>query len=157
MFCNAYHPVRCACHMCCMRQGRSTKSAYRANRESRKAGKQQSEVTDVKRPMPGQLCGPKEAAFDDQGFKDEFPTLHQYLTCVRWDDGKPRTTTTLLFFVEGEALKCCINDRDNNRSAFVTSAGFAALLSEVETRLREESLDWKTKSQSNYSGRSTPF
>lgn len=111
----------------------------------------------LKRPVPGQMCGPADKPFSDRSFESEFPTLHEYLTVTSWGDRQPRTTSTLLLFVDNGALKCCINDRDNNRSAFVNDTTFAGLLALLESKLTEESLDWRTKGSGGAAGGKIPF
>lgn len=157
VFCNCVHPPGCTCKMCCMRQGRSTKSAYRASLRDRKAASCVAGDRQVKRPTFGQMNGPTEKPYDDQDFATLFPTLHQYITCTSWEDGKPRTTSTLLFFLENGVMKCCVNDRDNNRSAFFTATTFNDLLLHMETRLSEETADWKIKGNKPSNPGYTPF
>jgi len=111
----------------------------------------------LKKPLPGQYNGPTEFPFSDIKFLESYPTLHEYLTCTQWDARTIRTTSTLLFFVENGVMKVCLNDRDNNRSAFFTAPTMEELMSEMEVKLASEKVDWRTRSrQANQPGY-TPF
>lgn len=77
--------------------------------------------------------------------EDLYPNLFSYLTQDAWEDGSTRVTSTILFFVERGELKCCISDRDAQRSAFLTGSDFQALLEAVEHGLEEDALDWRQK------------
>ena len=77
--------------------------------------------------------------------EDLFPNLFSYLTQDTWEDGSTRVTSTVLFFVERGELKCCLSDRDAQRSAFITGSDFQGLLEAVESGLEEDTLDWRQK------------
>jgi len=111
----------------------------------------------LNRPLPGQYNGPKEERLSDVQWAEEYPTLLSYLSERTYSDNKPRVTSTLLIFVDDGILRICINDRDNNRSAFVTAATFSEALASLESRLLEESLDWRVKSAYTSSKDKTPF
>lgn len=111
----------------------------------------------LRKPKPGEICGPTDPLFVDRSFAEQFPTLNDYLTVTKWDDGRIRTTATLLIFVDNGSLKVCINDRDNSRSAFVSEATFAALLDTLEAKLTAETLDWRMKGRNGNSPGYTPF
>lgn len=74
-----------------------------------------------------------------------FPNLFAYMGQTAWEDGTPRLTTTVLFFIERGELKLCISDRDLQRSAFITGSDFQSLLESVETALEDDSVDWRQK------------
>lgn len=111
----------------------------------------------LRRPMPGEYNGPKEEPFSDRGLESEFPTLYEYLTSRNWADGSARLTTTLLIFVDNGVLRVCVNDRDNNRSAFVTATTLAAALASIETRLCGETMEWRFKAGNAGNASRTPF
>ena len=111
----------------------------------------------IRRPKPGERCGPVEAPFNDANFKKDFPTLHAFLTDTTYDDRSPRTTATLLIFVENGVLRCCVNDRDNNRSVFFTCEEVAGLFMAAENALCSGSADWRTRGGYQNNREKTPF
>jgi len=81
------------------------------------------------------------------------PTLYQWLSDDRWDDGSQRATSTLLLFVEDGCLKGCLNDREGGRSVFVTADSVESLLDELEAGLSQDSLAWRAKPGQSKKGR----
>jgi hypothetical protein len=95
------------------------------------------ETTHAKQPPLEQPLSPS--------FEASYPNLLAFMTQERWEDGTPRLTTTVLFFVERGELKLCISDRDLQRSAFLSGSDFQSLLELVEQRLEADDLDWRQK------------
>lgn len=79
----------------------------------------------------------------DAALLQAFPTVYDYLTCVQYAEGDARVPSTMLFFVEDGLWKCCLNDRDNARSAW--SAGRSALecLKSLEASLEAATIEWR--------------
>jgi len=78
-------------------------------------------------------------------FEGDYPNLFAYLFQDRWEDGSTRQTTTLLFFSERGELKCCVNDRDAQRTVFLTCSDVQDALRRVEDGLEGGTLDWRQK------------
>lgn len=72
-----------------------------------------------------------------------FPTVWEFLTRVRWDDGKARETGTILLFVDTGVLKACISDRDAGEVAFLSGHTLESLLETIDTSLSGNSLEWR--------------
>lgn len=81
----------------------------------------------------------------DAQFEKDYPNLSSYMKDVTYDDGSERTTATLLLFVHEGHLKCCLNDRDNERSAFATAFTIVGLFTALEDGLENDTLDWRNK------------
>jgi len=79
----------------------------------------------------------------DPDFLSAFPALGEFMSDTRWEDGSPRETGTLLFFVEGGDVKACLMDRASSRRVFVTATTFRGLLELLEMGLRDDRLDWR--------------
>jgi len=99
----------------------------------------------LKRPLPGQRSGPADAEFNDADFSKQYPTLSMYLTLTKYEKGESRVTSTLLIFLESNVLRVCLNDRDNNRSVFVTGETVESALMSLENGLLSDRLEWRTK------------
>jgi len=111
----------------------------------------------LRKPRPGEFCGPTDPVFSDNAFSGDYPTLHEYLFCARWPDGTPRATSTLSIFTDNGSMKLVVNDRDNNRSAFFSAETFRDLLDKVEAALSCESADWRIKGSQGARNMQTPF
>lgn len=111
----------------------------------------------LNKPRPGEFNGPRDEPFSDHQMASKYPTLFAYLTDRNWGDGSARLTSTILIFVENGVLRVCINDRDNNRSAFVTGVTLEDALNTVETKLCGETMEWRFKQSFNGNGSKTPF
>lgn len=111
----------------------------------------------MKKPAAQSLIGPKPIPFDDAEFGHEFPTLNEYMTCEVFDDGEPRTTSTVLFFFEKGQMKACVNDRHFGRTAFVTAATFGEIMLKIESGLADDNLDWRVKKAGPGEKGFTPF
>ena len=83
------------------------------------------------------------SAFADPTFSGSFPLLFEFLTRVRWDDGKPRTPGTALAFSEGESVKICLSDKDAGEVAFVTARTWAGVWEAAELALEPGCADWR--------------
>jgi hypothetical protein len=71
------------------------------------------------------------------------PTLVEYLTATTWDDGQERPTATLLLFTEDGVWKCCLNDRANSRSAWVSGDTPEGCITALEEGLSLGDLPWR--------------
>jgi len=111
----------------------------------------------IRRPKPGETNVRNEAPMDDGDFRGTYPTLYEYLTLTQWSPGQARITSTIMVFVDQGVLKCCLNDRDNNRSAFFSSPKFLDLLDLMEAQLSSETVEWKSRSTKPGAPGYTPF
>lgn len=90
---------------------------------------------------PNGVPGP--AAGGDWGVL--FPTLVEYLTSDRYEDGSARLTSTLLVFAESGTWKACFADRDNDRNTFVSAGTPEGCLGVLEERLKSDTVEWKPR------------
>jgi len=71
------------------------------------------------------------------------PTLLDYLTNTKYDDGTPRTTSTMTIFVDQGAFKVSVNDRDAEASLYSSAACLLDALASTEKRLNGDQTDWR--------------
>lgn len=71
------------------------------------------------------------------------PTLLEYLATMKWEDGKPRKTSTAMIFVDQGRLKVCIHDRDLRRSCFVTGESWEEVWEATERGLKQDTVEWR--------------
>jgi len=81
-------------------------------------------------------------------FEKMWPNLLAFLQDETYEDGSRRTTGTMLFFFQDGQFKACLNDRDCNRSAFLTASGVHEACDSMEAGLANDNLDWRTKKSS---------
>lgn len=123
-----------------------------------KVNEEKERVEDMlRKPKPGERTGPVEPVFNDADFKATYPQTTDHLAAVRYEDGSPRVTSTLLIFCDTGILRVCLNDRDNNRSVFFTGETVEAALTSMENALAEGTVEWRSRSQSGYNNVKTPF
>jgi len=85
--------------------------------------------------------------------KSAYPILLEYMSTTEFDDGAPRETSTVTFFVEHGSIKACLKDREEGCVAFVTGDSFEAVLDALEASLGAGDLDWRYQRQANNRGR----
>lgn len=86
-------------------------------------------------------------------WQKSYPTLWEFLSLDKYDDGSPRRLPTITLFLGPDGLQACLNDRDQSLAAFVTSVSLDGLWQALEKGLKEDSLDWR-RSQQGYSKKS---
>lgn len=107
-------------------------------------------IAETMKPMMKKPAGDKPpegpvSKWVDGDFEKEWPFLSAFLAQTQWDDGTIRETGTLLLFVQEGYLKCCLNDRAMDRSAFVTGASINCLFDLCEAGLEKGDLDWRKR------------
>lgn len=71
------------------------------------------------------------------------PALVEYLTVDRWPGGKARVTSTLMLCFAEDRFRACLNDRDGQRSVWVSGATLDACLDALEAGLQADVLEWR--------------
>lgn len=100
------------------------------------------------RPKPGEAFKKAGPVWLDPEFFDNYPTIAAHLGDTTWDDGTPRMTSTLLIYVDGGVLTGILNDRANNRSAFVNGESVFSMLVALEDALAAGTIEWRSKRHS---------
>lgn len=152
MFCGWGHRRSCVCEVC--REIDLKRASGRRYKKTiiKSSPPGQKELDMIQRPKPGELTARNDPPFHDALFTDCHPNLSEMLTAQQYADNAPRTTSTLLIFCENGVLRGCLNDRDNNRSAFFTAETIGDLFQVVETQLASGRVEWRMKNRL-----STPF
>lgn len=79
----------------------------------------------------------------DTYFETTFPNLYARMTDTTWEDGSFRRTDTLTIFLQDGMLKGVLKDRNQDKSAFLSSNTLKDLLEALEAALLDDSLHWK--------------
>lgn len=95
------------------------------------------------RPPVGASAPAASAELFCDSLGKQYPSLMEWLSSEKWDDGQRRTLPTVSLFIEQGAFKCFLNDRDLERSCCLTGATLGQLLDTVEARLRDGGGDWR--------------
>lgn len=77
------------------------------------------------------------------GLLSPYPCVWEFLVTPTYDDGSRRQLPTLMFFLHDGRLTAALNDRDNNRTAFVSGCEPNGLLDALEAGLDADSLVWR--------------
>lgn len=72
------------------------------------------------------------------------PTLWEFLTHQKYDDGSPRETGTALIVFDDGCVKACLNDRDCQKNCWVSSTDWDGLLKACEKALNDTGTAWRT-------------
>jgi len=84
---------------------------------------------------------------DGTKFAERLPALGEYLTSDKWENGDARVTSTLLVFQEDGVWKCCLNDRDQLRTLWVSGASMLDVLDALESLLASGEGEWRASTQ----------
>lgn len=90
-------------------------------------------------------AGAREAIASD--LSKRWPTLWEYLSSAKWDDGSVRETSTLMLLVDEGRLKGCLNDRALERSCWVAADSLMGLLESLEAALESGGTDWRARKE----------
>lgn len=80
---------------------------------------------------------------DDAKFLKDFPALLELVSATSWEDGKSRKTSTMLLFVEEGRWKCCLSDREQQLTAFLSAGTHQGLLQAAEKGLQGGTVEWR--------------
>lgn len=72
-----------------------------------------------------------------------YPRLVEFLTLDRWDDGSPRERGTILILAEDDWWKAWCNDKDGDRSLWVSDSTLGGLLAAVDEHLGSPEAVWR--------------
>lgn len=102
------------------------------------------EAADMAMKRPDAEATPQAGQpLQDEVFSGFYPTLFSHMSETRWDDGKPRKTTTLLVFVENGKWKAHVNDRDGRRGFWVSADAWEQLLESADEAIDSVSTEWR--------------
>jgi len=85
-------------------------------------------------------------------WQKEFPALTEFVLQSKWEDGKPRITGTVMFFVEDGRWKAWLHDRDQGLTAFVAGETLSQMMTAADSCISADSGDWRPD-RSNPKGR----
>lgn len=83
------------------------------------------------------------AQVQDEAFAKKYPTLFDYLTQTKWDDGTSRVTATLMIFAQDGLLKGMLRDRDAEQTLWVAADGFEKLLKLMDKAASDPDAEWR--------------
>lgn len=96
------------------------------------------------KPTPLQRpAAPQTSAELGKAFKARWPTVWRYMSDRAWEDGTDRQLATLLFVVDPDGLKGCLNDRSTGASLWVTGTDFNNVLDEMEAAVTSDAPRWR--------------
>jgi hypothetical protein len=72
-----------------------------------------------------------------------FPALCEFLLLSQWEDGTSRLRGSITLFADPSSWKCCLNDKDGHRVAFVAGSSPEDALMAAEAGIVHSTLDWR--------------
>lgn len=76
---------------------------------------------------------------------EKHPDLVEWLTAGTWPDGEARVPGTMLVFAEDGLWKCCLHDRAQSLSCFVSGKTLTECLGAAERACGEGQGEWRSK------------
>lgn len=97
----------------------------------------------LKKPVQSASSEGKPSAYV-AGLLEHFPNLADFLCQDRWEDKSYRVPGTVVIFAEDGRLKCCLNDKECEKMAFITLDDPEKLLAALDAKLADyAALDWR--------------
>jgi hypothetical protein len=97
----------------------------------------------MRKPDRQATVGSVLAGMPDNDFAAEYPTITDYLTCIRYEDGSARVVSALSLFLEEGSCKVALNDKDCKRSLYVAADTFKGALVLLEAALQTDAAPWR--------------
>lgn len=79
----------------------------------------------------------------DVEMEKKYPAVWEYLVADAYPDGQVRQRATVMVIAEGDVVKLCLNDRDNNQSLWVTGATLSAAFKALEAAVGSAQAPWR--------------
>lgn len=90
--------------------------------------------------ISGMASAPAESA---NSYWSSLPSVIEFLSLVRWDDGTSRVPGTMMLLWESGFWKCWLHDRDALEGAFLSAGTLQELLEKVEEAVSLGNADWR--------------
>lgn len=97
----------------------------------------------MQRPAQRQVAGEAQAIRTDVRFKGQYPTIWEYLTTCKYDDGSARRPSSLLLFMQDGCIKGMIADKDLGQCLWVAGQGVFEVLAALEAGLLDPQAVWR--------------
>lgn len=79
----------------------------------------------------------------DGKFSSRFPLIAEFLSTTSYEDGSPRTPSTLSIRIEEGEVRLALNDVDNRRSMFTASTGLDDAMKHMDAHLKSTGGTWR--------------
>lgn len=128
--------------------GRRGRAAYRGHygyRNGRPFASEDNSMAFVRRPSESDNARAAGDGSGDPDFAGQYPALYEYLSLSEFPEGGRRETATLMVLMEDGLYKACLNDRANDRSAWVSGDTFDRVLIRLEAILATDTAEWRKR------------
>ena len=128
------------------RRGRESHPGHRRRKGQPERMTDPEMIMAMKRPTdnPKEVAGAKVV---DDVLKGWLPHVHEFLTELLWEDGKPRKPGTLLILAQDGLWKACIHDTDQRVSGWLSGESWEGLLESVNKGLGDNTIVWRLKTR----------
>jgi hypothetical protein len=100
-------------------------------------------IEHVKKPEVGAAAATGSQGCSDERLKKKYPTLVEWMSETKWEDGSVRETSSISFTLEGGIPKLALNDRALKRTLYLTADTLEVGLEALERHLRAGTGDWR--------------
>jgi len=112
----------------------------------RKVGWEEWEATImafVKKVAAKDMAKRAQPSGEGKVWAETYPALYEYLTSDEYEPGKARITSTLNISLSEGMIKLALNDRDNERTLWVSGASVPDALEALEALLASGGGEWR--------------
>lgn len=102
-------------------------------------------VKYLKRGTEGKKDVNRVVAAADPEFAEKWPAISEYMTSLKYEDGKKRQPSTLTVFAEDSQFKLVLNERDSGQMLWASSDGFLSCLDALEGLLEGDEPPWRAR------------
>ena len=97
----------------------------------------------MKRPEAAPTHNGEPGVMPDTKFAERYPLLSAHLADDRWEDGKDREVSTIVYKVEDGHIVAALNDREARASLYRTGDTLEAATKALEKALGASGADWR--------------
>ena len=96
----------------------------------------------MKRPNEIPTTRP-EGTWPDEKWIETYPTICEHLGDATWDDGKPRTPSTISLSCQEGRIVVALNDKEMHKSLYRSGESVEEALRAIEKALVDPGADWR--------------
>lgn len=89
------------------------------------------------------VAGAGGGDFPDEKWKTGLPTLVEYMTSEKWDDGKERELSSVAIKFQDGLVLAVLNDPEMRRGLYVTGDTVEKALKALERNASDPKADWR--------------
>lgn len=97
----------------------------------------------MQKPSPAQAASVSSRGFADESWLKKYPTIVEYLTTSKWDDGTARELSSIAVTCSDGSVQIALNDKDLKQSLYTTAGSFTEAMGLMEKALQAGVEGWR--------------